>query len=215
MPHGSPPREWRVDRSRAVQRNTGRRDGPVGRITQPSSNTNVTRATGDRPGGRVTDDHENRPSPDIFSYGPASGQPVELPAPPALPTRGKPAESQARTAPDPAAAPHGGPAASLRVSRTQLGVTVLVVGVITGGLAWWLSRDSPVELTVKGLPIGNAQQVLDSADPVFRAIAAADAATLPDDAGCWFAPAADGGATDAPRLACGPVALGIAGNGQR
>lgn len=62
-----------------------------------------------------------------------------------------------------------------------------------------------------GTPIGNAQQILDDADPVFRAIAAQDGAPLPDGAGCWFAPAEDTAfAVPGPRVACGPVRLGIA-----
>lgn len=96
------------------------------------------------------------------------------------------------------------------------GVAVAVLAT-AGWLGFRALTGPPVPLTVDGAPIVNAQQMLDDLTPQFRQVAAQDGAPLTERAGCWFAPPADTGANSVgrgPRVACGPVRLGIAGDEQ-
>jgi len=98
-----------------------------------------------------------------------------------------------------------------------VGIGLLVVLVVGGTWFGWRAwRGVPVSLTVDGAPILNAEQVLAQADPMFRELARIDGATLPGGAACWFAPPPkDAVRADQPRVACGPVLLGISGDKQR
>lgn len=108
-------------------------------------------------------------------------------------------------------------------SRRSVLVAVVVAAVLLGTVAWFGVRallGTPVALEVDGQPIVNAEQLLDDLTPRLVGIAAEDGAPLPEDAGCWFAPPAERtGAVrslpgQGPRIACGPVRLGIAGDDQ-
>ena len=102
-----------------------------------------------------------------------------------------------------------------------VGVAIAVVLLGTAaGLGVRALLGAPVALEVDGQPIVNAQQMLNDLTPQLTGIAVEDGAPLPEGAGCWFAPQAErsggvGGArSEGPRIACGPVRLGIAGDDQ-
>ncbi|UZN02114.1 hypothetical protein [Cellulomonas sp. S1-8] len=106
-----------------------------------------------------------------------------------------------------------------RIGRVQVvaGVVVLVLVLGLGGaFAWRQVRGTPADLSVGGAPVANAAALLADGADVMRRVVATDGGTIPDGAGCWFAPRADGApATAGPRVACGPVRLGVAGDDER
>lgn len=170
----------------------------------------------------LTDQPEPHRHPDIFAAGSTPGRAIGFPAEPPSTLVNTPVPGGASSTPGgpaaaaPTFAPGRARSAGRRIARAPLVIAVIVVLLAAGAATWWwLLRDNPVDLTVNNLPIRNAEQILDTAQPVFTALAAADQATVPAGAGCWFAPAANDDTVRAPRVACGPVALGIAGNGQR
>lgn len=119
--------------------------------------------------------------------------------------------------PEPTAAdPRSRRPASRRTKIAAAGVAVVVLAT-AGWFGFRALTGPPVPLAVDGAPIVNAQQMLDDLTPQFRQIAAQDGAPLAARAGCWFAPPADAqtsAAARGPRVACGPVRLGIAGDDQ-
>ncbi|MGY4644483.1 hypothetical protein [Cellulomonas sp. URHB0016] len=105
-----------------------------------------------------------------------------------------------------------------RIGRVQLVASIVVLALLAGWGAWagWRHwRGAPASLEVDGVPISNAEAVLAGAEQAFGGLVETDGGTVPDGAGCWFAPRADDSATDAPRVACGPVLVGIAGDTER
>jgi hypothetical protein len=93
---------------------------------------------------------------------------------------------------------------NLFITVGLLAVTVaVVVGVV--------HRGNPASLDIDGKPIVNADAVIADATSAFDRMVAEDGAHPPAGAGCWFAPAVAGNAaaTDRPRVACGPVRLGV------
>ncbi len=106
---------------------------------------------------------------------------------------------------------------SRRVGRVQLWAFLAVLALAVGVAGWWAYRQVvgvPVALQVDGQPLVDGAQVLADVEPVFRALAVADGAPLEEGAGCWFAPAAADAFAPGPRVACGPVRLGVAADGQ-
>jgi hypothetical protein len=93
------------------------------------------------------------------------------------------------------------------------GVLALVVVVAVGvGSFWYFNRDQPTVIEVDGKRITNAASVLDRAQDEFATLVEADGAAPADGAGCWFAPPATRAETFlGPRIACGPVLLGVSG----
>jgi hypothetical protein len=121
---------------------------------------------------------------------------------------------------DPAAAytpPYGrAPASAVppRPPRAWTGalLTLLVIAAIGAGTFLFITRDVPTKIEVDGRPITNANTILERAETAFDELAKADGATPAAGAGCWFAPPVDkASAWQGPRLACGPVLLGVSG----
>jgi len=85
----------------------------------------------------------------------------------------------------------------------------VLLGVLVA--AWFVLRDEPVVLEANGAPIANGDAVVGQAEGIFRQLVEADGAHPPKGAGCWFAPPAESTAraTGPPRMACGPVRLGV------
>lgn len=106
-----------------------------------------------------------------------------------------------------------------RVGRVEIIAGAVVLALLLGAGVWFVWRQArgvPAELAVNGAPIANADAVLADASDALRLVVTTDGGTVPDGAGCWFAPAADDASTSAgPRVACGPVRLGIAGDDER
>lgn len=92
-------------------------------------------------------------------------------------------------------------------------MTALVLAGAGGAVAFLTLRATPVALEVGGRPIRNAATVIAQAEAVFRAVVEADGARPPEGARCYFAPPGDGDgpASPSPRVACGPVLLGVSG----
>jgi hypothetical protein len=123
------------------------------------------------------------------------------PRPPSNPE--PPAPSSPHTDPEPPQ-PVDGSAAK----RNLIGVAVLVVAIV-GAVGFAVLRPTPVRLTVDGEPIANAGSLLEETATPFRALVDEDDAELHPEARCYFTHLAEGSNREAPRLACGPVALGI------
>jgi hypothetical protein len=88
---------------------------------------------------------------------------------------------------------------------------VVILGIGALGIVWVVNRGNPVTLQVDGAPIANADTVVAEAQAAFRQLVDDDRAHPADGSGCWFAPpaAGSGSADRRPRLACGPVRLGV------
>jgi hypothetical protein len=91
-------------------------------------------------------------------------------------------------------------------------LTLLVIAAIGAGTFLYITRDVPPKIEVDGRPITNADSILERAESAFADLAEADGATPAAGSGCWFAPPVDkASAWQGPRLACGPVLLGVSG----
>jgi len=91
-------------------------------------------------------------------------------------------------------------------------LTLLLIAAIAVGTFLYITRDVPTEIEVGGRPITNAGSILERAESAFADLASADGATPAAGSGCWFAPPVDkASAWQGPRLACGPVLLGVSG----
>jgi hypothetical protein len=104
------------------------------------------------------------------------------------------------------------PALDASWSWKATAITLVVLAVVGGASFWWFTRDVPTAIAVDGKPIANASAVLDGAEQAFADLVESDGATPAEGAGCWFAPPEDeASATLGPRIACGPVLLGVSG----
>lgn len=112
---------------------------------------------------------------------PAASRPTASPVPPA-----------------PRARPHG---------RNWNVVATVGLAVALAVAAWWALRPEPVSLSVDGTPIANGDVVLADAERTLQVIVDADGSSVSDGTACFFAPDPAGGS--GPRVACGPVLLGI------
>lgn len=149
--------------------------------------------------------------------------PTPQPAPTTAPASAAPPTPSAAppTADAPATRRAAAPPDAGRVSRIGRGQVVGGVVVLAALLAlgawllWGRVVGVPAKLEVDGAPIANADALLADGEDALRLVVDADGGTVPDGAGCWFAPPAADATTDAPRVACGPVLLGIAGDDER
>lgn len=114
------------------------------------------------------------------------------------------------------ATPPATPTSSVRrVGKVEVvvGAVVVVALILTAGwFGWRQLRGTPATLDVDGARIANASAVLSDAETELRRLVTLDGAPLQDGAGCWFGPLVTDALRPGPRLACGPVMLGIAGD---